>query len=85
MRVATRRLRSTLTSFDQVLSAADELGAELKWLGGVLGTARDAEVMAARLQAGLEGMPRDLADRPGRWPWSRPTSRRSRPGPARRY
>ncbi len=64
MRVATRRLRSTLTSFDQVLSAADELGAELKWLGGVLGTARDAEVMAARLQAGLEGMPRDLATGP---------------------
>jgi CHAD domain-containing protein len=60
MRVATRRLRSTLTSFDQVLQATDALGAELKWLGGTLGTARDAEVMAARLQAGLEEMPRDL-------------------------
>lgn len=64
MRVATRRLRSTLTSFDRVLRSASTLGAELKWLGGALGTARDAEVMAARLQAGLEQMPRDLATGP---------------------
>ncbi len=61
MRVATRRLRSTLTTFDRVLRADDRLGDELRWLGGVLGTARDAEVMAARLQAGLEQMPRELA------------------------
>src|SRR5580692_6927509 len=62
MRVATRRLRSTLKSFGGVLRAADceRLGDELKWLGGVLGTARDAEVMAGHLQAGLDQLPPEL-------------------------
>jgi CHAD domain-containing protein len=62
MRVATRRLRSTLKSFAQVLRAEDcaRLGDELKWLGGVLGSARDAEVLAAHLQAGLNGLPPEL-------------------------
>ena len=62
MRVATRRLRSTLKSFGRVLRPADceRLGDELKWLGGVLGTARDAEVMAGHLQAGLNELPREL-------------------------
>jgi len=62
MRVATRRLRSTLTSFGPVLRREDgrPLGEELKWLGGLLGTARDAEVLAGHLQAGLEQMPPDL-------------------------
>jgi CHAD domain-containing protein len=62
MRVATRRLRSTLKSFGAVLRAADceRLGDELKWLGGVLGTARDAEVMAGHLQAGLDELPPEL-------------------------
>jgi CHAD domain-containing protein len=51
MRVATRRLRSTLRSFGTVVNRADteHLGGELQWLGGVLGEARDAEVQAARL------------------------------------
>jgi CHAD domain-containing protein len=51
MRVATRRLRSTLRSFGTVVSGPDtgELADELQWLGGVLGAARDAEVQAARL------------------------------------
>jgi CHAD domain-containing protein len=62
MRVATRRLRSTLKSFGGVLRAADceQLGDELKWLGGVLGTARDAEVLAAHVQAGLDRLPPEL-------------------------
>ena len=62
MRVATRRLRSTLKSFGGVLRAeeCERLGDELKWLGGVLGTARDAEVMAGHLQAGLDKLPREL-------------------------
>lgn len=53
MRVATRRLRSTLRSFDTVTgtSASENVGGELKWLGTVLGDERDAEVQAARLQA----------------------------------
>ena len=62
MRVATRRLRSTLKSFGRVLRAEDcgRLRDELKWLGGVLGTARDAEVMAGHLQAGLDELPPEL-------------------------
>jgi CHAD domain-containing protein len=62
MRVATRRLRSTLKSFDQVLRTKDleRLGDELKWLGGVLGTARDAEVLAGHVQAGLDELPPEL-------------------------
>jgi CHAD domain-containing protein len=52
MRVATRRLRSTLRSFDTVASTADSehVAEELKWLGTVLGEERDAEVQARRLR-----------------------------------
>jgi CHAD domain-containing protein len=59
MRVASRRLRSMLSSFGQVLRRDEcrSLGAELKWLGDTLGTARDAEVLAARLHDSLEQMP----------------------------
>jgi CHAD domain-containing protein len=62
MRVATRRLRSTLKSFRRVLRAEDceGLGDELKWLGGVLGTARDAEVLAGHVQASLGKLPPEL-------------------------
>jgi CHAD domain-containing protein len=62
MRVATRRLRSTLKSFPAVLRAEDTSGAgdELRWLGGVLGAARDAEVLAGRLQEGVEQLPAEL-------------------------
>ncbi len=51
MRVASRRLRSALGSFDAVVSRpqTDHLAAELRWLSGVLGDARDAEVQAERL------------------------------------
>ncbi|MEU4656669.1 CYTH and CHAD domain-containing protein [Streptomyces sp. NPDC023723] len=56
MRVATRRLRSTLKSFGAVLdrSVTDPIGDELKWLAGVLGEDRDREVLAARLTAALD-------------------------------
>jgi CHAD domain-containing protein len=51
MRIASRRLRSTLRSFGAVVSRpqTDYLAAELRWLSGVLGEARDAEVQAERL------------------------------------
>jgi CHAD domain-containing protein len=51
MRVASRRLRSALRSFGAVVGRpeTDHLAAELRWLGGVLGEARDAEVQAERL------------------------------------
>jgi len=59
MRVATRRLRSTLRSFGKIIdrSGTERLGGELKWLGDVLGEARDAEVLAERLGANLRRMP----------------------------
>jgi CHAD domain-containing protein len=62
MRVATRRLRSTLKSFRDVLFAEETswIGAELKWLGGVLGAPRDAEVLAGRLAASVAQLPPDL-------------------------
>lgn len=45
MRVATRRLRVALTVFSGALPGrAGRLGAELDWLGNVLGTVRDLDV-----------------------------------------
>ncbi|CAA9221748.1 MAG: CHAD domain containing protein, partial [uncultured Corynebacteriales bacterium] len=59
MRVATRRLRSTLKTFRPLWdrAAADGLRAELKWLAEVLGRVRDAEVMAERLERSLTALP----------------------------
>jgi CHAD domain-containing protein len=58
MRVTVRRLRSALQSFGGIVSAAEtaRLRAELKWLGGVLGDARDNEVLADQLHAGLKAV-----------------------------
>lgn len=52
MRTATRRLRSALASYRGLLlpETADRLRAELRWLAGVLGIARDAEVLHERLR-----------------------------------
>jgi CHAD domain-containing protein len=62
MRVTVRRLRAALQSFTEVLPDKDtrELRAELKWLGGVLGAARDTEVLAGQLHAGLAALPTEL-------------------------
>jgi CHAD domain len=62
MRVTTRRLRATLRSFGTVIprSATSELAAELKWLGGLLGEARDGEVLPGHLLASLEQVPAEL-------------------------
>ena len=62
MRVTTRRLRSTLQAFTAVLSEPEtrQLRDELKWLGGVLGEARDAEVLAGNLHASLAAVPTEL-------------------------
>lgn len=51
-RVATRRLRSDLATFRPVLDEAwvAEVRAELAWVAGELGAARDADVLLARLQ-----------------------------------
>ncbi|MCP9619998.1 CHAD domain-containing protein [Nocardia otitidiscaviarum] len=59
MRVATRRLRSVLRSYRRVFRRrpVDELRDELRWLAGLLGVARDAEVRAERFAALLEQHP----------------------------
>lgn len=59
MRVTTRRLRSTLQSFRRVLPRKDtqHLAAELKWLAGLLGEARDREVLPEHLLAATRQVP----------------------------
>jgi CHAD domain-containing protein len=55
MRVATRRLRSSLKETKRLLDAGwvDEVRAELKWLGGTLGDVRDADVFAAYVERAI--------------------------------
>jgi CHAD domain-containing protein len=62
MRIAVRRLRSALQSFTGIVAKAEteHLRAELKWLGGVLGAARDNEVLDEYLHAGLKAVPTEL-------------------------
>jgi CHAD domain-containing protein len=62
MRVATRRLRATLRSFGMVIPrpATEKMAGELKWLGGLLGEARDGEVLPQHLLASLEAVPVEL-------------------------
>jgi CHAD domain-containing protein len=62
MRVTVRRLRAALQSFTGIVSEPDtrHLRAELKWLGGVLGDARDTEVLADQLHGGLKAVPTEL-------------------------
>jgi CHAD domain-containing protein len=62
MRVATRRMRTTLATFRPFFidQAGEPLRDELKWLGGLLGVARDAEVMRATLKADLAAQPAEL-------------------------
>ncbi|MFC5053887.1 CYTH and CHAD domain-containing protein [Saccharothrix xinjiangensis] len=52
LRVATRRMRSALQAFGVVVSrdGTRELTEELKWLAGVLGEARDLEVLRDRFE-----------------------------------
>jgi CHAD domain-containing protein len=52
-RVATRRLRSDLRTFGAVVDASwrEDLRDELRWLGGALGTVRDADVLASWLRS----------------------------------
>jgi len=62
MRVASRRLRSTLQSFSSILPspATRPLRDELRWLTGVLGESRDAEVLAERLETLVRQTPDEL-------------------------
>ncbi|MFF4893209.1 CYTH and CHAD domain-containing protein [Micromonospora chersina] len=62
MRVAVRRLRSTLRTFRGLWDRAGSEGvrAELRWLGGQLGPVRDVQVMAARLADAVHAEPDEL-------------------------
>jgi CHAD domain-containing protein len=59
MRVATRRLRSTLKTFKRSFDAdlAATVAPELKWLAGQLGEVRDGQVLEKKL---LSGVPAEL-------------------------
>ena len=63
LRVATRRLRSALATFRPAFAsgAVGPLRDELKWLAGVLGAVRDAEVMHERVLGVLQGDDRHTA------------------------
>jgi CHAD domain-containing protein len=62
MRVACRRLRAVLAAFRPVVDAdaLEPVRGELKWLGEVLGGARDSEVVRDRLLAAVATEPPDL-------------------------
>ncbi len=62
MRVTCRRLRSCLRSYRSVLDrrVTDPVRAELRWLAGELGVARDQEVLRERIGDALAELPSDL-------------------------
>jgi CHAD domain-containing protein len=60
MRVTTRRLRAALQAFPDVLPGTVHLQGELRWLGQVLGDARDAEVLDEYFHAELDATPLEL-------------------------
>ena len=69
MRIASRRLRSTLATWRPLLAdpaPAQALRAELQWLGLGLNMARDIQVMQARLSRLLDQEPADLVVGPVR-------------------
>jgi CHAD domain-containing protein len=62
MRIAARRLRAALTTYRPLLrpDAVDPLREELRWLGQVLGPARDAHVLRTHLEEAVAAQPADL-------------------------
>lgn len=59
MRVAVRRMRATLKAARPLLNPvwADDLRAELGWLGGALGPVRDLDVLLLRLHLEIASLP----------------------------
>jgi CHAD domain-containing protein len=68
MRVAARRGRSTLQAFGSIIErqATQPVCEELKWLAAALGSARDSEVLLARLTAELAAVPATLVVGPAK-------------------
>ena len=67
-RVATRRLRSDLRTFRPLLDeeALAPLIEELRWLGGLLGAVRDADVLRQRLGEAVDGLEEESDRESGR-------------------
>jgi CHAD domain-containing protein len=85
MRVAARRMRSTLRAFGRVLDRerTRELADELKWLGGELADSRDGEVLEERLTAVVGELPDELVLGPVGAHVTRTLARRRAEGDAR--
>lgn len=68
MRVATRELRSHMQTFEGILGGEEfeHIEAELKLLAGMLGVARDAEVVEERFHDLLDAEDADVLDEPTR-------------------
>ena len=66
MRVTTRKLRSLLRDYQESFGLPDDgwVLDELRELAGILGIARDAEVLAERYERGLDGLTPDLVRGP---------------------
>jgi CHAD domain-containing protein len=66
MRVVTRKIRSLLQSSDGSFGISDDAWVldELRLLAGVLGVARDAEVLAEKYEQALDGLPDELVRGP---------------------
>jgi CHAD domain-containing protein len=58
-RVATRRIRSDLRTFRPAVDPGwdESLRTELKWLAGLLGAVRDADVLLERLEGRVDALP----------------------------
>ena len=68
MRVTTRKIRSLLQSAEGAFGLSDDAWIldELRQLAGVLGVARDAEVLAERYEKALDELPDELVRGPVR-------------------
>jgi CHAD domain-containing protein len=68
MRVVTRKIRSLLQASEGSFGLSDDAWVldELRQLAGVLGVARDAEVLADKYQKALDGLPEELVRGPVR-------------------
>jgi CHAD domain-containing protein len=85
LRVATRKLRSTLRTFGSFVDKkrAAAVAAELKWLGGELAPARDTEVTEQRLRDRLDDVPPELVFGPLRQYLTRHFAREAEEGRTR--
>jgi CHAD domain-containing protein len=68
MRVVTRKIRSLVKGSEESFGLPEDAPIldELRQLAGVLGVARDAEVLAERYERALDGLPPDLVRGPVR-------------------